>query len=286
MRKGDQGPPPVRNGVADGADEQIRGQDDVTESSRSPQVSGWLDQLGLWQHIERDQHYSRKRLALAAHHSLSSYNCGQRAKEGTASYGMWSEVFNVYFSVVKFCLSSHIWLFRLVSSQLIEQLIDARCRQRAWQPQRAVQPRHTPGRSQPVAEGAVQSCECHGSSRKKVERKGDTISKTCKGRSDDTVERDGARAASVSVQMTEWMLGKQREWGEEWGTYCEWSKGERKVWSPASKHVPIVEIALYNKPDIAYTQSSKQRKSYCLLKRLSHSASYCRYQQALIGASC
>lgn len=56
--------------------------------------------------------------------------------------------------------------------------------------------------------------------------------------------------------------------------------------SPASKHVPIVEIALYNKPDIAYTQSSKQRKSYCLLKRLSHSASYCRYQQALRAASC
>ncbi|TNN83289.1 hypothetical protein EYF80_006270 [Liparis tanakae] len=51
-------------------------------------------------------------------------------------------VFNVYFSVVKFWLSSHIWLFRLVSSQLISQLIDARCRQRAWQPQRAVQPRH------------------------------------------------------------------------------------------------------------------------------------------------
>ncbi|TNN77816.1 hypothetical protein EYF80_011873 [Liparis tanakae] len=29
------------------------------------------------------------------------------------------EVFNVYFSVVNFWLSSHIWLFRLVSSQLI-----------------------------------------------------------------------------------------------------------------------------------------------------------------------
>ncbi|TNN48005.1 5-hydroxytryptamine receptor 1B [Liparis tanakae] len=28
-------------------------------------------------------------------------------------------VFNVYFSVVNFWLSSHIWLFRLVSSQLI-----------------------------------------------------------------------------------------------------------------------------------------------------------------------
>ncbi|TNN64307.1 Leucine-rich PPR motif-containing protein, mitochondrial [Liparis tanakae] len=53
------------------------------------------------------------------------------------------EVFNVYFSVVKSWLSSHIWLFRLVSSQLISQLIDACCRQRAWQPQRAVQPRHT-----------------------------------------------------------------------------------------------------------------------------------------------
>ncbi|TNN77166.1 hypothetical protein EYF80_012635 [Liparis tanakae] len=51
-------------------------------------------------------------------------------------------VFNVYFSVVKFWLSSHIWLFRLVSAQLISQLIDARCRQRTWQPQRAVQPRH------------------------------------------------------------------------------------------------------------------------------------------------
>ncbi|TNN61740.1 hypothetical protein EYF80_028039 [Liparis tanakae] len=36
-------------------------------------------------------------------------------------------VFNVYFSVVNLWLSSHIWLFRLVSSQLIE----ARCRQRA-----------------------------------------------------------------------------------------------------------------------------------------------------------
>ncbi|TNN71290.1 hypothetical protein EYF80_018492 [Liparis tanakae] len=30
-----------------------------------------------------------------------------------------AEVFNVYFSVVNFWLSSHIWLFRLVSSQLI-----------------------------------------------------------------------------------------------------------------------------------------------------------------------
>ncbi|TNN58855.1 hypothetical protein EYF80_030928 [Liparis tanakae] len=37
------------------------------------------------------------------------------------------QVFNVYFSVVNLWLSSHIWLFRLVSSQLIE----ARCRQRA-----------------------------------------------------------------------------------------------------------------------------------------------------------
>ncbi|TNN23502.1 Sodium- and chloride-dependent betaine transporter [Liparis tanakae] len=55
---------------------------------------------------------------------------------------MVTEVFNVYFSVVNFWLSSHIWLFRLVPSQLISQLIDARCRQRAWQPQRAVQPRH------------------------------------------------------------------------------------------------------------------------------------------------
>ncbi|TNN58004.1 Tripeptidyl-peptidase 2 [Liparis tanakae] len=44
-------------------------------------------------------------------------------------------VFNVYFSVVNSWLSSHIWLFRLVSSQLISQLIDASCRQRAWQPQ-------------------------------------------------------------------------------------------------------------------------------------------------------
>ncbi|TNN69644.1 Zinc finger MYM-type protein 2 [Liparis tanakae] len=33
----------------------------------------------------------------------------------------------------------------LVSSQLISQLIDASCRQRAWQPQRAVQPRHPGG---------------------------------------------------------------------------------------------------------------------------------------------
>ncbi|TNN52245.1 hypothetical protein EYF80_037549 [Liparis tanakae] len=41
-------------------------------------------------------------------------------------------VFNVYFSVVNFWLSSHIWLFRLVSSQLISQLIDACCRQHAW----------------------------------------------------------------------------------------------------------------------------------------------------------
>ncbi|TNN61870.1 hypothetical protein EYF80_027886 [Liparis tanakae] len=40
------------------------------------------------------------------------------------------KVFNVYFSVVKFWLSSHIWLFLLVSSQLISQLIDASCRQR------------------------------------------------------------------------------------------------------------------------------------------------------------
>ncbi|TNN67604.1 hypothetical protein EYF80_022173 [Liparis tanakae] len=53
-----------------------------------------------------------------------------------------ARVFNVYFSVVKFWLSSHIWLFRLMISQLISQLIDASCRQRAWQPQRAVQPRH------------------------------------------------------------------------------------------------------------------------------------------------
>ncbi|TNN25469.1 Hydroperoxide isomerase ALOXE3 [Liparis tanakae] len=44
-------------------------------------------------------------------------------------------VFNVYFSVVKFRLSSHIWLFRLVRAQLISQLIDACCRQSAWQPQ-------------------------------------------------------------------------------------------------------------------------------------------------------
>ncbi|TNN74347.1 O-acetyl-ADP-ribose deacetylase MACROD2 [Liparis tanakae] len=36
---------------------------------------------------------------------------------------VWTHVFNVYFSVVKFWLSSHIWLFRLVSSH--------------WQPQRA-----------------------------------------------------------------------------------------------------------------------------------------------------
>ncbi|TNN61672.1 ADAMTS-like protein 3 [Liparis tanakae] len=42
-------------------------------------------------------------------------------------------VFNVYFSVVNVWLSSHIWLFRLV----ISQLIYARCRQSAWQPQRA-----------------------------------------------------------------------------------------------------------------------------------------------------
>ncbi|TNN47190.1 hypothetical protein EYF80_042615 [Liparis tanakae] len=34
-----------------------------------------------------------------------------------------SAVFNVYFSVVNLWLSSHIWLFRLVSSQLNE----ARC---------------------------------------------------------------------------------------------------------------------------------------------------------------
>ncbi|TNN45250.1 hypothetical protein EYF80_044548 [Liparis tanakae] len=46
-----------------------------------------------------------------------------------------TEVFNVYFSVVKFRLSSHIWLFRLVRAQLISQLIDASCRQHAWQRQ-------------------------------------------------------------------------------------------------------------------------------------------------------
>ncbi|TNN79047.1 hypothetical protein EYF80_010726 [Liparis tanakae] len=53
-----------------------------------------------------------------------------------AGLGEW-QVFNVYFSVVKFRLSSHICLFRLVRSQLISQLIDASCRQHAWQPQRA-----------------------------------------------------------------------------------------------------------------------------------------------------
>lgn len=40
------------------------------------------------------------------------------------------------------------------------------------------------------------------------------------------MERDGDGTASVTVQMTEWALGKQLDWGEEWGTYC----GERKVW--------------------------------------------------------
>ncbi|TNN87835.1 hypothetical protein EYF80_001799 [Liparis tanakae] len=34
-------------------------------------------------------------------------------------------VFNVYFSVVSFWLSSHIWLFRLVSSQLIDAALPA-----------------------------------------------------------------------------------------------------------------------------------------------------------------
>ncbi|TNN74886.1 hypothetical protein EYF80_014986 [Liparis tanakae] len=53
------------------------------------------------------------------------------------------KVFNVYFSVVKFWLSSHIWLFRLVSSQLISQLIDASCRQHASAAAASlVQPRH------------------------------------------------------------------------------------------------------------------------------------------------
>ncbi|TNN84409.1 hypothetical protein EYF80_005402 [Liparis tanakae] len=48
-------------------------------------------------------------------------------------------VFNVYFSVVKFWLSSHICLFRLVSSQLI----DASCRQRVSAAAASlVQPRH------------------------------------------------------------------------------------------------------------------------------------------------
>ncbi|TNN59070.1 hypothetical protein EYF80_030704 [Liparis tanakae] len=56
---------------------------------------------------------------------------------GTKEYQL---VFNVYFSVVNSWLSSHIWLFRLVSAQLIEQLIDASSASR--QPQRAVQPRH------------------------------------------------------------------------------------------------------------------------------------------------
>lgn len=34
------------------------------------------------------------------------------------------------------------------------------------------------------------------------------------------MERDGAGTASVTLQMTEWTLGKQLDWGEELGTYC------------------------------------------------------------------
>ncbi|TNN41621.1 hypothetical protein EYF80_048214 [Liparis tanakae] len=72
---------------------------------------------------------------------VKAESCGtsQQNSRGALDF---STVFNVYFSVVSFWLSNHIWLFRLVSSQLISQLIDARCRQRVWQPQRAVQPRH------------------------------------------------------------------------------------------------------------------------------------------------
>lgn len=34
-------------------------------------------------------------------------------------------------------------------------------------------------------------------------------------------------------------------------------------------------VRAVRQPDIAYTQAPKQGKSYCLLKRLSHSAPYC-----------
>ncbi len=45
-----------------------------------------------------------------------------------------------------------------------------------------------------------------------------------------TLERDGAGTASVTGQMTEWMLGKQLDWGEDWVTYCGGGcKGGRKV---------------------------------------------------------
>ncbi|TNN58859.1 hypothetical protein EYF80_030932 [Liparis tanakae] len=46
-------------------------------------------------------------------------------------------VFNVYFSVANSWLSSHIWLFRLVRAQLIEQLIDAAAGSASRKPQRA-----------------------------------------------------------------------------------------------------------------------------------------------------
>ncbi|TNN68337.1 Centrosomal protein [Liparis tanakae] len=85
-------------------------------------------------------------LSLAVAHLLSPVDCATLHKLHFSAKPMGAnqhnhKVFNVYFSVVNSWLSSHIWLFRLVSSQLISQLIDASCRQRAWQPQRAVQPR-------------------------------------------------------------------------------------------------------------------------------------------------
>ncbi|TNN78693.1 hypothetical protein EYF80_011097 [Liparis tanakae] len=56
-----------------------------------------------------------------SHRRKRSEPRGEAVKE-TMSSG-WLQVFNVW-------LSSHIWLFRLVSSQLISQLINARYRQR------------------------------------------------------------------------------------------------------------------------------------------------------------
>ncbi|TNN58520.1 hypothetical protein EYF80_031242 [Liparis tanakae] len=94
------------------------------------------------------------------HHNAAQQSSSRPALQESHLQGS-EQVFNVYFSVVNSWLSSHIWLFRLVSAQLIEQLIDARCRQRAWQrawqPQRAVQPRH--GNSTTVAPDILRSCQ-------------------------------------------------------------------------------------------------------------------------------
>ena len=41
------------------------------------------------------------------------------------------------------------------------------------------------------------------------------------------MERDGAGTASVTAQMTEWTLGKQLDWGEEWGGILWWGVKQR-----------------------------------------------------------